>query len=119
MTAHIQQVEGEVLGIDPVVSQGISSKLGARYVKPVYAERLSDRRWQNRTHVALCIAQLLLQPIVGTEQRLAGFGQLVMGHRELLMSGFELRDEACLALIQQRHVVGFLLELLHFIVLSP
>lgn len=34
------------------------------------------------------------------------------------MSGFELRDEACLALIQQRHVVGFLLEVLHFIVLS-
>ncbi len=33
------------------------------------------------------------------------------------MSGFELRDEARLALVQQRHVVGFLLDLLRFIVL--
>ena len=40
-----------------------------------------------------------------------------MGDRELLVGGFELREEARLALAQQRHVVGLLLHLLRFIVL--
>ena len=52
------------------------------------------------------------------EQRLARFGQLAVGERELLVGRFELRDEARLALAEQRHVVGFLLHLLRFVVLG-
>ena len=79
VTADVQKVEREVLGIDPVVTEGVSAQFGRRDEKPVDCERLGDGRRQDRPHVALGIAQLVLQPVVRQQQRLAGFGQLADG----------------------------------------
>ena len=117
VAAHVEQVQGEVLGIDPVIAEGVATELGGRNEEPVDRERLGDGRRQDRAHVALGVAQLLLQPVVGPQQGLARFGQLAVGERELLVGRFELGDEARLALAQQRHVVGLLLDLLRLVVL--
>ena len=81
VTADVQEVEREVLGIDPVVAERVSAELGGRNEPPVDRERLGDRRRQDRAHVALGVAQLPLQPVVGPQQRFARFGQLAVGLR--------------------------------------
>ena len=118
VAADVDQVEREVLVVDPVVAEGIAAQLGRRNEAPVDRQGLGQRRRQHGAHVALGVAQLLLQPVVGELQGFARRGELAMGARQLLVGRFELRDEPGLALAQQGHVVGLLLHPARLLVLG-
>ena len=99
-----------MLVVDPVVPEGIAAQFGGRNEAPVDGQGFRHGRRQHRAHVAFCVAQLLLQPVVGELQGFAGCGEFAMGARQLLVGRFELRDEAGLALAEQGHVIGLLLN---------
>src|SRR5262245_14351659 len=71
VAAYVEQINGEVFGIDPVITERISSQFSRRNEPPINSEGFRNRPRQNRKNIALGIAQLLLQPFVCSHKRFA------------------------------------------------
>ena len=104
MAADVDQVEREVLGVDPVVAERIAAQLGRGNEAPVDDQGLRTAvpaGWRGRS------ARRRATPAAAGCGCAAGLrgtrreAQVAMGTRQLLVGRLELLDEPCLALAEQ------------------
>ena len=103
MSANVEQEEGEMVGVDPVITERVAAELGGRNKAPVGDEGFGKRWRQYRLDIVCRVLQFSIEPAVRPQQVLARFGERAIG-------SFKLFDKPGLALAEQGHVVGLLLH---------
>src|SRR5262249_40995942 len=73
VAADIQQIEGEVLGVDPVVPEGIASQLSCRHVTPGGADvSVLDRFRQKGNDIAQGAVEIVGELLLALLERFEG-----------------------------------------------
>ena len=110
VAAHVEQIDREVLRVDPVIAEGIPAEPGRRDEAPVGRERRGHRRGEDRADIGGGLRELGLEPLVGRGLRRPRPLDLRLRGPQRGVGRLQAAIQLFLLLLQQRHLVRLLLH---------